>query len=65
MKRQNIETVLGFLDAIRRGDREAAGGFLDPAIVWRGWSPSSNARAPRKWSTPFFTSGNRASRSTA
>jgi len=28
MKRQNIEVVLGFLDAIRRRDREAAGDFL-------------------------------------
>jgi hypothetical protein len=33
MKRQNLEIVLGFLDAIRRGDREAAADFLDPEIV--------------------------------
>jgi ketosteroid isomerase-like protein len=39
MKRQNIELALGFLDAIRRRDREAAAAFVDPEIVWRGVSP--------------------------
>jgi ketosteroid isomerase-like protein len=39
MKRQNLEIVLGFLDAIRRGHREAADDFLDPEIVWRGVVP--------------------------
>lgn len=39
MKRQNIEVVIGFLDAIRRGDREAAGAFLHPDIFWQGVAP--------------------------
>ena len=46
MKRQNIELVLGFLDAIRRRDREAAGDFLDPEIVWRGVVPDLVCRSP-------------------
>lgn len=39
MKRQNIEVVLGFLDAIRRSDGEAAAQFLHPEIVWQGVLP--------------------------
>jgi hypothetical protein len=46
MKRQNIEVVLGFLDAIRRRDREAAGEFLDPEIVWSGVVPDLVCRSP-------------------
>jgi hypothetical protein len=46
MTRQNIEVVLGFLDAIRRRDREAAGEFLDPGIVWRGVVPDLVCRSP-------------------
>ena len=46
MKRQNIEVVLGFLDAIRRRDREAAGDFLDPEIVWTGVVPDLECRSP-------------------
>jgi hypothetical protein len=46
MKRRNIEVVLGFLDAIRRRDREAAAGFLHPGIVWRGVVPDLACRTP-------------------
>jgi ketosteroid isomerase-like protein len=46
MKRQSIEVVLGFLDAIRRRDREAAGDFLDPEIVWTGVVPDLVCRSP-------------------
>ena len=48
MKRQNIEVVLGFLDAIRRRDGEAAAQFLDPAIVWQGVVPDLVCRTPRE-----------------
>jgi ketosteroid isomerase-like protein len=44
MKRQNIEVVLRFLDAIRRCDREAAAGFLDREIVWTGVVPDLACR---------------------
>jgi hypothetical protein len=44
MKRQNIEVVIGFLDAIRRGDREAAAGFLHPDIFWQGVIPDLACR---------------------
>jgi ketosteroid isomerase-like protein len=44
MKRQNIEVVLGFLDAIRRGDREAAAGFLHPETFWQGVAPDLACR---------------------
>ena len=46
MKRQNIEIVLGFLDAVRRGDRETAAEFLDPEIVWQGVAPDLECRGP-------------------
>jgi ketosteroid isomerase-like protein len=36
MKRKNIETLLAWLDALRRGDREAVSGTLDADIVWQG-----------------------------
>jgi len=46
MKRQNIEVVLGFLDAIRRRDGEAAAHFLHPEIVWQGVVPELVCRSP-------------------
>jgi hypothetical protein len=46
MKRENIEVVLGLLDAIRRRDREAAADFLDPKIVWHGVVPDLVCRSP-------------------
>jgi len=45
MKRQNIELVLGFLDAVRTRDMEAAAGFLDPEIVWQGVVPDLVCRS--------------------
>jgi ketosteroid isomerase-like protein len=46
VKRQNIEVVLGFLDAIRRRDRDAAAEFLDPEIVWRAVITGLSCRTP-------------------
>jgi hypothetical protein len=46
MKRQNIEVVLGFLDAIRRGERETAAAFLHREIVWNGVVPGLACRTP-------------------
>ncbi|HYZ30622.1 MAG TPA: hypothetical protein VE570_16280, partial [Thermoleophilaceae bacterium] len=36
MKRDNIEFLIGWLDALRRDDREALRAALDPGIVWQG-----------------------------
>lgn len=36
MKRDNIEFMVGWLDALRRDDREALLGTLDPDVVWQG-----------------------------
>jgi hypothetical protein len=36
MKRDNIEFMVGWLDALRRHDREALLATLDPGIVWQG-----------------------------
>lgn len=36
MKRKNIETLLAWLDALRRGDREAIADALAADIVWQG-----------------------------
>ena len=46
MKRDNIEVLIGFLDAIRRRDRDAAAGFLHPAITWQGLDPDAVCRTP-------------------
>lgn len=31
-----LEVVVGWLDAMRRGDLEAAAGWFDPHVTWRG-----------------------------
>jgi hypothetical protein len=36
MKRDNIEFMVGWLDALRRDDREALLATLDPGIIWQG-----------------------------
>ena len=54
MKRQNIEVVLGFLDAIRRGEREAAADFLDRDIAWNGVVPGLACRTPGEVLDVFF-----------
>jgi hypothetical protein len=36
MKRDNIEFMVGWLDALRRDDRERLLATLDPGIVWQG-----------------------------
>src|SRR3954471_4518503 len=36
MKRDNIEFMVGWLDALRRDDRAALRGTLDPGVVWQG-----------------------------
>lgn len=35
-KANAIEAVLGWLDAMRRGDLEAVAGWFDPRVTWRG-----------------------------
>jgi hypothetical protein len=45
-RRDHIELTIGFLDAIRRGDREAAEASLDPSIVWRGLEPDQGCSTP-------------------
>jgi hypothetical protein len=36
MKRTNIEFMIGWLDTLRRDDREALKAALEPGIVWQG-----------------------------
>jgi hypothetical protein len=36
MKRTSIESMIGWLDALRRDDFDLVGAMLDPEIVWRG-----------------------------
>jgi ketosteroid isomerase-like protein len=54
MKRKNIEVVIGFLDAIRRRDREAAAGFLDPDVSWQGVVPDLVCRNSEEVLGIFF-----------
>jgi len=52
-KRSNIEFMIAWLDALRRGDREAAAAALHPAVVWQGMRPEwgcDEARAQLFWS---------------
>jgi hypothetical protein len=46
MKRDNIELVIGFLDAIRRRERETAGQSLSSEITWQGVLPDLVCRTP-------------------
>jgi ketosteroid isomerase-like protein len=36
MKRSSIEFLIGWLDALRRNDRETLTARLDPDVVWQG-----------------------------
>ncbi len=54
MKRHNIESVLGFLDAVRRRDREAATACLHREIVWQGIAPELVCRTPDDVLDVFF-----------
>lgn len=39
MKRHTIEFLIGFLDALRRDDRDAVRSALRPDVVWHGLRP--------------------------
>ena len=45
-RRAKVELVIGFLDAIRRRDRDAASRFLAPGLVWRGLEPEQFCSGP-------------------
>jgi hypothetical protein len=40
MRRDNIEFMVGWLDALRRDDREALSAMLDPGAIWQGLKPA-------------------------
>lgn len=46
MKRDNIEFLVGWLDALRRDDREALLATLDPDVVWQGLQEEWVCRGP-------------------
>lgn len=46
MRRDNIEFMVGWLDALRRDDREALLATLDPGIVWQGLEKEWVCRGP-------------------
>jgi hypothetical protein len=46
MRRDNIEFMVGWLDALRRDDREALLATLDPGIVWQGLKEEWVCRGP-------------------
>ncbi len=43
-KRQNIEFLLGWLDALRRDDLPAVNGAMAPDLVWQGLRPEIACR---------------------
>jgi limonene-1,2-epoxide hydrolase len=46
MKRTNIEFMIGWLDALRRDDRDALRAPLDAQIVWQGLPPEWVCHGP-------------------
>jgi hypothetical protein len=45
VKRKNIEFLIGFLDAVRRDDRDAVRAALKPDVVWQGLRPDLVCRS--------------------
>jgi ketosteroid isomerase-like protein len=48
MKRQNLELILAWLDALRRRDLQALRAALDPAIVWQGLRDDLSCDGPNE-----------------
>lgn len=46
MKRDNLELIVAWLDALRRGDVAALTAALDPAVVWHGLRADLSCRGP-------------------
>jgi ketosteroid isomerase-like protein len=55
VKRSNIELMIGWLDALRRGDREAVAASLDPDIVWYGRRPDLICHGPEEVVETFIS----------
>jgi ribosomal protein S18 acetylase RimI-like enzyme len=55
MKRQNIEFLWGWFDALRRRDTESMAAALDPAIVWQGVRPDLVCHGPEEVVAAFVT----------
>ncbi|HEX4734512.1 MAG TPA: hypothetical protein VH247_08880 [Thermoleophilaceae bacterium] len=55
MKRDNIEFLIGWLDALRRDDREPLTATLSPAIVWQGINDESVCHGPAEVVEVFTT----------
>src|SRR5436190_2239814 len=54
MRRPNIEFLIGWLDAIRRGDRAGVTAALDDAIVWQGLRPEWACRGAKEVADRFL-----------
>ncbi len=63
-KRQNIEFLLGWLDALRRKDIAVVAGAMAPDLCGKGYGPSSPAAASRMSSRCSWSAAPRASTST-
>jgi ketosteroid isomerase-like protein len=46
IRREHIELVIAFLDAIRRGDRDGASALLEQGVVWRGIEREQRCSGP-------------------
>ncbi len=53
MKRENIEVLLAWLDALRRADRDAMTTMLDPGVVWQGARQDLACHGPEEVSHGF------------
>jgi limonene-1,2-epoxide hydrolase len=54
MKRDNIEFLWGWFDALRRGDTESMAAALDPSIVWQGVRPGLVCHGPEEVVAAFM-----------
>lgn len=61
MKRDNIEFLWAWLDAVRRRDIEALTAALDPDVVWQGIRDELSCHGPEEL-VEMFISGYEASR---
>jgi ketosteroid isomerase-like protein len=55
VKRDNIEFLWGWLDALRRRDTESMAAALDPDIVWQGVRPDLVCHGPEEVVAAFVT----------
>jgi len=58
MKRQNMEFLLGWLDALRRGDDDAVLDAIEPSAVWQAVDPEFSCHSATEIRDTFIAARN-------